>query len=188
MSLMKSNRCMVSRITSTLVLASLCTVSAPGAGYIKFDDINGESQAAGRIDESDVLSWSWSVVREESGETGSTRTRGTPKVEDLVVTKVLDSASVKLLEACIQGKVHPKVTLELERPGAGGAAFTYLAIEMTSVVISSYSVGGAQGEDRPTESVSMNFDEVKVTYSLQNPDGSPGGKVETTWNIEEGTP
>jgi type VI protein secretion system component Hcp len=38
-------------------------------------------------------------------------------VNDLVVTKVLDAASVKLLEACLQGKVFPKATLTLERGG-----------------------------------------------------------------------
>ncbi|MEZ5277967.1 MAG: type VI secretion system tube protein Hcp [Opitutaceae bacterium] len=185
---MNSSRNIVCRLVTALLLASFFSLSASGAGYIKFDGVDGESNVSGREGQSEVVAWSWSVVRANSDDSGSTRTRGSAVVGDLMVTKLLDKASVKLIEACLQGKVYPTVTLTLDQPGAAGGLFTYLVIEMKGVLVSSFSVGQSEGEDRPTESVSMNFEEIKVTYSIQNSDGSSGGNVETTWKIEEGTP
>jgi type VI secretion system secreted protein Hcp len=179
---------MILRLGAIFVLLSAFSLTAPGAGYVKFDGVDGESQVAGHAGESDVLSWSWGIAREEGGGTGSTRRRGAAVVDDLVITKELDKASVKILEACLQGRIFPKVTLTLEQSSAAGAAFTYLVIEMTGVAVASFSTAGESGGGRPTESIALNFDEVKVTYSLQKPDGTSGGNVETTWQIEEGTP
>jgi type VI protein secretion system component Hcp len=56
-------------------------------------------------------------------------------------------------------------------------------------MVTSYSISGsAQGEDVPTEQFSLNFEEIKVTYTEQDKaTGQPKGNVEYSWKVEEGT-
>jgi type VI secretion system secreted protein Hcp len=54
---------------------------------------------------------------------------------------------------------------------------------MKEVLVSSVSSGGSGGEDRLTESVSLNFAEFKVEYKPQKPDGSGDAAIEAAWNI-----
>ena len=44
-------------------------------------------------------------------------------------------------------------------------------------------MGGSGGEDRLTETISLNFASYKLTYTPQNPDGSVGSAVTVEWNI-----
>jgi type VI protein secretion system component Hcp len=63
------------------------------------------------------------------------------------------------------------------------SAGTYLKYELKNVMISSYSVSAESG--RPMEQFSINFEEIKVTYTEQVA-GKSSGKVEYTWKVEEG--
>jgi type VI secretion system secreted protein Hcp len=51
-------------------------------------------------------------------------------------------------------------------------------------LITSVSTGGSGGEDRLTESVTLNFAKFKVAYQKQKKDGSKdGGEKIAIWNI-----
>jgi type VI secretion system secreted protein Hcp len=45
------------------------------------------------------------------------------------------------------------------------------------------SGSGLEGDQRPTESISLNFAQVKVTYTEQKADGSRGEVIETAWDV-----
>jgi type VI secretion system secreted protein Hcp len=156
------------------------------AAYIKFDGVEGEAQDKDHKGWSDLLSFSQSMLKTGSG-TGATRRRGDVVLEDIVVVKELDKSSPKLAEAICRGKVYPKVEIHLTASYGDAGRVTYLAYELTNVLLTSYSVGGSgQAEEVPTEEVSLNFEEIKVTYTEYDNEGKSKGNVEYSWKVEEG--
>jgi type VI secretion system secreted protein Hcp len=155
--------------------------------FIKFDGVDGESKDKDHKSWSDLLSFSWGLHKAGAGQTGQTRRRGVATVEDVVCTKEYDKSSPKLAEAIVMGKVFPKVEIHNTATYGDGARSTYLKYELKNVMVSSHNVSGAgHGDAVPTESLSLNFEEVKQTYVEYDAKGSKKGNVEMTWKVEEG--
>ena len=173
----------------TVVLSSFFVVSsASAAAFVKFDGIDGESKDANHENWSDLLSIDEAISKPGGGATGQSRRRGDAVFEDIVLTKELDTASVKLREKLAKGEVIPKVEIELTST-YGGARATYFKYELTNVIVTSFSmnVSGSDG-DVPVEKLSLNFEEIKWTYIQYDDTGASLGNVEATWKVEEGTP
>jgi type VI secretion system secreted protein Hcp len=156
------------------------------AAYIKFDGVDGEAQDREHESWSNLVSFSQGQFVHTEGATG--RARGRVVFEDIVVTKQLDKASPKLAEAVARGQVFPTVGIHWTRVAPGAAAQTYYTYELKNVQVTSYSVGGStQSDSTPTETLSLNFEEIKVTYTEFDENGRAKGKVEYSWKVEEGT-
>ncbi|MEX0322018.1 MAG: Hcp family type VI secretion system effector [Puniceicoccaceae bacterium] len=149
-------------------------------------EIGGESQGAGHEGEIDVLAWSWGLSNSGTFHSGGGGGAGKANFQDISVTKWLDKASPKLMEACATGATLPAATLVLRK--AGGEPLEYLVIRMEKVLVTSVSTGGSGGEDRLTENVTLNFAQIMVKYTEQMPDGSQGEIVEFGWDIETNNP
>lgn len=156
--------------------------------FIKFDGIDGECKDNDHKGWSDVLSFSWGLHKAGAGATGQTRRRGVVTVEDVVLTKEYDKSSPKLAEAICNGKVFPKVEIHDTTTYGDGNRAVFLKYELKNVMVSSFSVSGAgAGDAVPTESLSLNFEEVKQTYIEYDAKGGKKGNVEMGWKVEEGT-
>lgn len=155
------------------------------AWFAKYDGVDGESQDANHDKWIDVLSIDWGVHKPGGGATGATRRRASAVVDDLVITYEYEKASPKILEACLEGKVIPKLEIELTTT-YGGARATYLKYEMKNVQCTTYDVSGSADAGPPTVVVGNNFEEIKVTYTEYDSEGNKGGNVETTWKVEKG--
>jgi len=157
------------------------------AAYIKFDGIDGEAQDTSHKNWSDVLSFSQAIIQPGGSSTGPTRRRGDVILEDLSVSKELDKASPKIAESVCKGKVFPKVEIHLTASYTDAGRVTYYAYELKNVLVTSYNIGGSgQSEDVPTENFSLNFEEIKVTYTEADSKGKKKGNVEYAWKVEEG--
>ena len=173
-----------------LLLASsllLLAASAQAAIFVKFDGIDGESTEARHTKWSDVLSVSEGISRPDTGTAGSTRTRGAAQYKDIVISKELDKASVKLREALALGRVIPTVEIEVTAT-YGGARVTYFKYELKNVLISSFQMD-ASGNDQagpPVESVSLNFEEITITYTEYDDAGAKKGDVVFTYQVDTG--
>lgn len=168
--------------------ASLLLTAAQGAAYIKFDGVDGEAKDKDHRGWSDLLSFSQAMHQPGGGATGATRRRGDVILEDITVTKELDKSSPKIAEAVCKGKVYPKIEIELTRDTEAGRV-TYYRYELKNVLVTSYSVGtsaSSGGEAVPMESFSLNFEEIKVTYTENDYKGKKKGNVEYSWKVEEG--
>ena len=111
------------------------------------------------------------------------RRRGDAVLGDVVCVKELDKSTPKLAEAILVGTVIPLVEIHVTASYADAGRVTYYAYELKNVQVTSYSISGAtQGETRPTEQLSLNFEEIKVTYRV--PD--TGEIIEFSWKVEEG--
>lgn len=155
------------------------------AGYIKFDGIDGEFQDKDHKNWSVLESFSQSLHKTGGGKTGSTRRGGDVQFEDIHVGKEVDKSSPKLAEAVAKGKVFSKVEIHVTASYTDSGRITYYAYELKNVQVSSYQVGG-NGDSRPSEQMSLNFEEIKVTYTECDNAGKKKGNVEYTWKVEAG--
>ena len=157
------------------------------AGYIKFDGIEGESVDKDHKGWINILSFGQAVHQPGSGATGTARRRGDVILEDISVSKLLDKASPKIAEAVCKGKVFPKVEIELTASYTDAGRVTYYRYELKNVLVTSYNVSGAaQSEEVPAEDFSLNFEEIKVTYTENDNAGKKKGNIEYSWKVEEG--
>lgn len=157
------------------------------AAYIKFDGVDGESLDKDHSKWSDIQSFSQGMHQPGASATGAARRRGDVIIDALHVSKELDKASPKLAEAVCKGKVFPKVEIHLTGSTSDSGRTTYYAYELKNVLVSSYNIGGSgQSEQVPMEDFSLNFEEIKVTYTEFDSKGSKKGNVEYSWKVEEG--
>ena len=165
-----------------LLVAAAGPSLAATAAFVKFDGVDGEARDNTHKGWNDLASFSQSIHKPGSG-TGATRRRGSVVLEDISLTKELDKASPKLAEAICKGKVFPKVEIHLVSGGT-----TYYAYELTNVRITDYSVTGAESPGAaPVEQLSLNFEQIKVTYTELDDSGRPKGNVEFEWKKELAT-
>ena len=154
--------------------------------FIKFDGVDGEANDKDHKAWSDLLSMSWGLHKAGGGETGQSRRRGVATVQDVTCMKEGDKASPKLAESVLSGKVFPKVEIH-NTATYGEARATYMKYELKNVMVSAHDLNAAgSGDAVPTETVSLNFEEVKQTYVEYKQDGSKVGNVEMGWKVEEG--
>ena len=152
--------------------------------FIKFDGIDGESQDRDHRDWIDLLSFSQGQYLAALSAAAGGAGAGRLVFEELALSKTLDKASPKLAEAVCKGTVFPNVQLELTRPLSAGTQNTYYAVEMKNVIVTSYHIGGSSQDAMPTESLSLNFEEIKVTYTKFDAAGRPQGTVQYGWNVK----
>lgn len=164
-----------------LVLATAGPGLAADGGFIKFEGIDGESRDRDHRNWCDLVSFNHSIHQSEAlGSRGTSRRRGTVEVEDLVVVKKLDKASPKLEDAVARGRAIPKVEIHVVSNGR-----TYYEYELTNVMVSSYSISVPEpSSEPPVEEVSLQFEEIKVTYSEFDETGRLVGKVEFEWSAD----
>ena len=155
--------------------------------FIKFDGIDGEANDKDHKGWTDLQSFSWGLHKAGAGATGQTRRRGVVTVEDVVCTKEYDKSSPKLAEAICLGKVFPKVEIHDSTTYGDGNRAVFLKYELKHVMVSSMHTSASGGGDAvPTDSFSLNFEEVKQTYVEYDAKGGKKGNVEMTWKVEEG--
>jgi type VI secretion system secreted protein Hcp len=155
------------------------------AAYIKFEGVDGEAQDKDHKGWSDILSFTQPIHKPGTG-TGATRRRGDVVLDDITVVKELDKASPKLAESMCKGKVFGQVDIHLTASYTDAGRVTYYAYELKNVQIASYDISGSgQSEDVPTETLSFNFEEIKVTYTECDSSGKKKGNIEYSWKVEE---
>jgi type VI secretion system secreted protein Hcp len=151
--------------------------------FLKIGDIKGEARDKTHKDLIDVLAWSWGATQSGSMHVGGGGGAGKVNVQDISVTKYVDSASHALLKACCTGKHYPEAKLVVRK--AGDKPVEYIKITMTDCLITSYQTGGSGGEDRLTENVSINFAKVKFEYTPQAASGAAEATKDMEFSIEE---
>ncbi len=157
-------------MTAGLVLVFQSAAIAANDTFLKIEGVEGESLHAEHRDEIDVLAWSW----------GSSTNGRSTCVQDISLVKYADLASPQLLMGHVDGFVYPNAKLTVRRSGGSMTGLAYVVLDFKNLYVSSVSTSGSGGEERLTENVTLNFEEVKYTYTPQNPDGSAGLPVSAT--------
>ncbi|MBN2328983.1 MAG: type VI secretion system tube protein Hcp [Candidatus Omnitrophica bacterium] len=178
------------RAVMFIVCLSFCAsmaFDAQGAAYIKFDGVDGEAKDKNHAGWSDIQSFEHEIQRSTESTSTGLQTRGSVTLGDITVVKELDKASPKLAEACLKGAVIPVVRIHVTASYADAGQVTYFIYELKNVIVTSYSISGSgQSEEVPVEDISLNFEEIKVTYTEMDAQGMSKGNIEYQWKVEEG--
>lgn len=155
--------------------------------FLKIEgEISGESKDGTHKGDIDVLAWSWGLSNSGSFHVGGGGGSGKANFQDVSVTKWVDLSSPILQLYCANGDHFDKATLVVRK--AGKKPLEYIIITMTKVMITSVSTGGSGGEDKLTENVTLNFEQVEVKYTEQKDTGEAGTVKEFKWNIGANEP
>jgi len=149
--------------------------------FIKFDGIKGESKDSKHATDIDVLAWSWGASNSASFGQGQGGGAGKVNIQDLSITKYVDSASPTLLQMCCNGKHIKDANLFVRKMGEH--PLEYIKITLTDVIVSSISTGGSGGEDRLTENISLAFAKVKFVYTPQDDKGAASPAITSGWDL-----
>lgn len=150
--------------------------------FLKLDGVEGEAQDETHKGEIDVLAWGWSLSQSGTTHQGSGSGGGKATFQDLSVTKWTDKATITLVDHTATGKHIDNGKLTVRKAG-GEDPLEYLTIELKNIIITNVSLGGAGGEDRLTENVTLNFGEFKIIYREQTKKGGKGKSPDFGWNI-----
>lgn len=128
--------------------------------YLQYAGIKGEATAEAFKDMITVLSMEWGSHREITSYTGTAMDReaSSTRLNDIVITKLQDSASADLFKEATIGKGE-KAVFHITKQG--DEIEEILKIELTDAMISSYqmSVSG----DRPIETIVISYTELMMT-------------------------
>ena len=158
----------------------------PSDVFLKIDGVEGESSDAKHKNEIEVLSYSWGVTQAITGTVSSSGTFSGQRCDmsPLTVQKLFDKASPKAAQACAAGDHFASAVLTLCR--AGGDKQPYMEYKLSDVLISSVQVGGAGEGGVPTESWSLHYAKIEMTYTQIGLDGKPAGKgASVGWDLKE---
>ena len=151
--------------------------------YLKIDTVDGEAQDKDHKNWIEVMSFSFGATNAGSGGVGMGSGSSKANVGDLHITKYVDKASPGLFQNCCIGKSFSTATLSVRKAG-GDSPVEYLKYDMDEVFITSVQTSGSDGGGIATESASLNFSKMKVTYTEQNADGSAGNSTDKYYNVK----
>jgi type VI secretion system secreted protein Hcp len=115
-------------------------------GYLKIDDIKGESPDARHKEEIEIASWSWGASRAGASAPSGPGT--------LTITKKVDRSSPKLAEAAAKGRRLNRMTVTLPPAREGDRP---ARVTLHDVAVSSVQRPGAG----PMESISFNYTKIE---------------------------
>ena len=172
---------------NSLILVILCVAAAnlrtlaAFDAFLKIEGVDGESSDRAHAGQIELLAWNFEMSNTPSV-VGGGAGAGKVSVHDLTVTKSLDKATANLMKACATGEHIKEAVLYVRK--AGDKPQEYFKVTFKDVLITSVSISGSGGNDRPTESLSLNFASFKVEYIEPGPKGkNPATSFE--WDLSQ---
>jgi len=155
--------------------------------YISIDTVDGEATQAKHEKWIEIYSFSWGASNPTTVGSGSTGlSAGKVSVSSFNVMKKTETSSAKLFAGCCAGQHFPTATVEMSKAtGTSGEQQVFLKYLFTDVMVESIQWSGSSGgDDTPTESVSMAFAKVAITYSKQDEaTGAMSAAGDASWDL-----
>lgn len=161
--------------------------------HLHIPEIPGESEVEGvkiKYDELpmiDCKSWSWGATAKTNMHVSTGGNVSGASVQDIRITKTMDSSSPNLMNFCMTGKKMPEITLHCCKSGGDeGKQWDWYTIIMTNCIIGSVSCG-ASGEDVGQETITINFSMVQIKLAKEaDEQGVVKAGSEPTFDIRKG--
>jgi type VI secretion system secreted protein Hcp len=166
-------------VAAAVVGASIAVTvpaAAADAMVIKIAEIKGDSADAKHKGEIDILAWSWG--------TSTTGTAGSKAgLQNLTITKRIDSASPRLMFASARGQNFKEIILTVMSVG-GKASTDVIRIKLADAMVSSVKVAEQAGATAGgTEEVTFSFAACEYSFWPTTASGTQGPEVKMTWNV-----
>lgn len=153
--------------------------------FLKLDGIEGESEKKDAENQIEVFSFSNGASNPSSVSFGTGSGAGKVDISSLSLQKQLDKASPKLFLACCKGTHIATGTMIVREATGDDNPKIYFQYDMKEVFVDSISWGGAAGGGKPSESISLSFKQIEITYWPQKADGTLGDKIPAGWNVAQ---
>jgi type VI secretion system secreted protein Hcp len=147
-----------------------------GEFYLNVEGIKGECQDEEFKETFQLATWHFSCSNPGSPLIGSGAGIGNSMPQDLYCTAPISAGSPKLWQACADGTPIKTIKLTCRKNGTKGK-LKYLEITLSNCIVSSYQINASNSPELPAESFSFAYAKVEYNYTVQKPDGSPGGKM-----------
>ena len=173
------------------VLAAAAIPHADAAIYMKIGDIEGESTDDKHIGWIELDSFKCGVdntTEKKSGEKGGTAdiNIGIGELQECTISKSTDSASAQLAQFAINGNSLGTDEIDFVEVAGGseaGEPITYLKYKLDRVFIKSWSTSG-DADDRPTEEVAFYYNKIGFAYTPQGEDRPTPSNVMSWDNVK----
>jgi type VI protein secretion system component Hcp len=126
---------------------------------MKYEGINGESELRGKAGYLELTGLSWGVTRSNISGKAASRGEVEPRVDEVVVTRMLDSASANVLKEALVGDFGSKVEIHFTRTGPQNRIVSYAIYEMENCGVSAYNI--ESGGDIPQERLRLSFTKIQ---------------------------
>jgi type VI secretion system secreted protein Hcp len=151
--------------------------------FLKLPGVDGESTRKGFEKDIEILSFSLGASNPSTIGAGGGGGAGKVSLSSFNLMKRTDVTSPILFQKCCEGEHFAKATVTLNKAG-GKSPIDFLKYEFEHVFVESIQWSGSSGgDDTPTESVSLTFGKVSITYTAQNPDGTKGATKVGQWDL-----
>ncbi len=157
--------------------------------FMKFEGpaVEGESTATGFENTFEIYSFSWGASNPVTiGSSSAGLAGGKVSISSFNVMKKSEAASTKLFNACCTGQHYEKVTVTMRKAtGSDGGQSMFLQYVFENCMVESIQWSGSSGgDDSPTESVSIAFGKVGITYMGQGAKkGTLEAKGTASWDL-----
>jgi type VI secretion system secreted protein Hcp len=154
--------------------------------YLQLNGLDGESTRTGFEKWIELFSFSFGVANPTTVGAGTAgMSAGKASVSSFNVMKKTDSSSPTLFQKCCIGDHFSTAKVSLNKAsGDKTKPLTFLTYDFKEVYIESIQWSGSTGgDDTPTESVSLAFASVTITYTPQTKTGTAGTPVVASWDV-----
>lgn len=156
--------------------------------FLDLDDFTGESLDYDHLDEIELTGWGWGLKNNASFSLRDVREGAThTSFDHLTITKVIDSATVTLVQYCAQGKHIAKGYLACRKnTGERTDLSDFLTIEFTDLKVLSIAWPAKGAEERGfPETVEFQFSKFDMTYKKQANEGELYGAMNFPFSIPD---
>ncbi len=154
--------------------------------FLKLEGVPGESKDQKLTDHIEILHFSWGATQQGAYGTGTGGGAGKAHIQEPAFTHFMDKASTVLLQMCVSGKHIAKGEFIARRAGADGKPQTYMNLKFDDLIVSSVQQSGHHGgDDRMTESFTLNFRRFEVVYTTQDNKGVAQPSNPVKWDLQK---
>lgn len=153
--------------------------------FLDLAGIEGECTAKGFEKKIEIYSFSWGASNPTTIGSGSSGlSGGKVSISSFNLMKKTDKASALLFQRCCEGQHIATAKITMRKAGGSAGQQIFLTYEFTNVMVESIQWSGSTGgDDTPTESLSLAFGAVKITYFQQDATGKMAKAGEGAWDL-----
>ena len=174
-------------------------VGTPGdGGSLIADSVNGLPDSIKLDGCIELLSYHYGMKQQMTTDvSNSARTSGRPSLTDITCVKYYDKTSTAFYQQCLIGQPidggdpnsPTKLFLLRNAPGAdeSNTIANIMTIELQNAIVSSIECQ-SHPNDMATEQFTLNFTDIRWTYSAQHPSAQINGQKVASWSVARNRP
>jgi len=152
--------------------------------YLKMGNVKGNVTADGYEDQIAVLSVHFGVSRSITMEAGnvSNREASKPNLTEITLTKQADNSVAAMFKEALTGSAGQEALITFVRTGTDKVQ-EFMTYKLTDCIVSNYSLD-ANGDNAPTENISLSFSAIEVSYKDHDASNKSGNPQRVSYDLK----